>query len=90
MRAPLILVMFLVEIRVCLSKLVLADVENVAVMAGLHTGSEIAVTVESLHTEAAKIKYQRFHQFHGLETDDFKEALEKLLELKECYQDEYI
>lgn len=68
------------------------DVESIPVMAGLHTSSEIAPSLESLHTEAAKIKYQRLHQFKsaGLEIDDFKESLEKLLQLKECYEDEYI
>lgn len=68
------------------------EVESVPVMAGLHTSAEIAPGLAKLHAEAAKIKYQRLHQFKsaGLESDDFKEALEKILELKECYEDEYI
>lgn len=64
-------------------------VESIPVMGGLHTGSEIGTTLECLHREAAKIKYERLHQFNstGLELDDFRESLEKLLELKECYEE---
>lgn len=67
-------------------------VENVPVMAGLHNGSEIASTLDSLHIEAVKIKYKRLHQFNntGMEFDDFKESLEKLLELKECYEEDLL
>lgn len=70
----------------------LLAVESVPVMAGLHTSSAIAPVLETLHTEASKIKYQRLHSFKsaGLETDDLKETLEKLLELKDCYEDDYI
>lgn len=59
-------------------------------MSGLHSSSDISKTVESLHNEAVKIKYQRLHHFKttGLEADEVKESLERLLELKERYEEE--
>lgn len=65
-------------------------VKNLPVMAGLHTSSEIGETIKSLYVEATKIKYKRLHRYRasGMESDDFKEALEMLLELKERYEDE--
>lgn len=44
---------------------------------------------ESLHSQAKRIKYRRLHQFKeaGLEEDEFNNCLDKLIDLKECYDD---
>ncbi|KAI4466905.1 mitochondrial distribution regulator misato [Holotrichia oblita] len=68
------------------------DVQSIPILAGLHSCNEISATIESLHTEAKKIKVERFPQFTstGLEKDEYKECLEKLLDLKECYEENYL
>lgn len=81
------LIFFLTKKTCCNS----ADVENVPALAGLHSGSPIGNMLESLHTESSKIKYKRFHQFidSGLDADEFSECLDKLFEIRECYEDNY-
>ncbi|KAI4466956.1 mitochondrial distribution regulator misato [Holotrichia oblita] len=68
------------------------DVQSIPILAGLHSCNEISATIESLHTEAKKIKVERLPQFTstGLEKDEYKECLEKLLDLKECYEENYL
>lgn len=48
--------------------------------------------IESLHVEAKKLKIERFPQFvtTGYGKDEYKECLNKLLDLKECYEDNYV
>ncbi|KAF2899962.1 hypothetical protein ILUMI_06229 [Ignelater luminosus] len=68
-------------------------VESVPTLAGIHSGACVGDMIESLHTEANKIKVPRFHQFvnAGLESDEFSECLHKLFDLRECYvESDYI
>lgn len=67
-------------------------VDSVPVLAGLHSGSGLGDMLESLHTEARKIKFARFQAFRtaGLEADEFSEALDRLFDLRECYDDNYL
>lgn len=66
--------------------------ETVPVLAGLHSGSGIGDMIESLHTETRRIKFNRLHQFssHGLESLEFNECLDRLFDLRECYEDNYM
>ncbi|KAL3285700.1 hypothetical protein HHI36_000231 [Cryptolaemus montrouzieri] len=68
-----------------------ADVDSVPVMAGLHNGSGVGEMLESLHTQAKRIKFARFHQFKnaGVEMDDYSECLDNLFDFRECYEDNY-
>lgn len=61
-------------------------------LAGLHNGSEIGSMLESLHTEARRIKIGRFHYFisGGLNKDEFEECLDNLFTLRENYEDSYL
>ncbi|KAK5649088.1 hypothetical protein RI129_003980 [Pyrocoelia pectoralis] len=63
-------------------------VESVPILAGLHSGLEVGTMLESLHTEAKRIKHPHKQQFitEGLEELELSESLNKLLELKECYE----
>ncbi|KAJ8925913.1 hypothetical protein NQ315_009765 [Exocentrus adspersus] len=67
------------------------NVESVPVMAGLHSGSGVGDMLESLYTEARRIKYPRFHQFinAGIDKDEYEACLESLLTLRENYMDNY-
>lgn len=75
-----------------ISHYLFVGVQNIPVLSGLHSGADIGKTINSLHKEASKIKWKRFQQFTtgGLENDEVRDSLEKLLELKECYEDNYI
>ncbi|GJQ80833.1 hypothetical protein Trydic_g9419 [Trypoxylus dichotomus] len=68
------------------------SIQSIPILAGLHSCSEISGTIESLHKEAKKLNIERFPQFisTGLEKDAYKECLDKLLDLKECYEDNYV
>lgn len=61
-------------------------------LAGLHSGSEIGEMLESLHTEARRIKIGRFYQFTSgsFHKDDFEECLDNLFTLRENYEDSYL
>ena len=72
---------------------VFIDAENVAVMAGLHSGSSLATMYESLYNQARKVKsIKKLHAFQdsGLEQDEFADSLNNLLDCKEAYEDHYI
>ena len=45
--------------------------------------------LESLHTEARKLKISRFHQFK-IEKDEYEECLDSIFELRENYEDSYL
>jgi hypothetical protein len=68
------------------------DVESVNVLAGLHNGKFVGNMFEVLSKELEKIKYKRFHQFvnEGIENDQFKECFDHILDLKDCYEDNYL
>lgn len=80
---------FCSEIRYCFH---FVGVESITVLAGLHSGSEIGDMLESLHTDARRIKFGRFHQFasSGLQKDDFEDCLDSLFTLRENYEDSYL
>lgn len=62
--------------------------KNIPVIAGCHSGSAIGEMLEKLHRDASRIKLGRFKEFEsaGLENDAYNESMEKLLELRECYE----
>ncbi|KAB0803996.1 hypothetical protein PPYR_00966 [Photinus pyralis] len=66
-----------------------AVIESVPILAGLHSGVEIGSMLDSLHQEAKKLRSPHKQQFitAGLEEMELSESLDKLLELKECYED---
>ncbi|KAF7279810.1 hypothetical protein GWI33_006732 [Rhynchophorus ferrugineus] len=64
-------------------------VQSIPIMAGFHSGSEIGGLLESLHTEARKLKIARFHQF-TIDKDEYEECLNDILTLKEEYEDSYL
>ncbi|KAH1014571.1 protein misato [Dendroctonus ponderosae] len=64
-------------------------VESVPILAGLHSGSEIGQMFESLHTEAKKLKIARFNQF-TLEADEYEDALNSVMTLRENYEDSFL
>ncbi|KAL6443045.1 hypothetical protein ACFW04_002793 [Cataglyphis niger] len=70
-----------------------ADVNSVAVMAGMHSGNSIAAMYESLLKQTKRIKsIKKFHAFtdSGLEEDEFTECIHNLADCKEAYEDHYI
>ncbi|XP_057656516.1 protein misato isoform X1 [Diorhabda carinulata] len=67
-------------------------IESIPLLAGIHNGSEIGDMLESLHTEARKIKIAKFNQFSsgGIDKDDYEECLDNLFTLRENYEDNYL
>lgn len=68
------------------------SMESIPLLAGMHSGSEIGDMLESLHTEARKIKIAKFNQFSsgGIDKDDYEECLDNLFTLRENYEDNYL
>lgn len=60
-------------------------------MATLQNSGDLANTLDSLHREVNRIKIARIPRFveSGLELEDYKESLERLIEFKERYEDNY-
>lgn len=69
-----------------------SGIQSVPVLSGLHSGSHIGEMLESLHTEARRIKIGRLHQFAsgGFHKDDFEQCLDNLFTLRENYEDNYL
>lgn len=67
------------------------DITSVPALAVAQGSSELSDTIESLHREAKRIKIPKIHRFKetGLEEDDMVEILEKLLEFKDNYDDNF-
>lgn len=65
------------------------QITSIPVLATAQCSNEIADTLETLHREAKRIKIAKVHCFkeNGLEVDEYEEALEKLLEFKDNYDD---
>ncbi|XP_022907256.2 protein misato [Onthophagus taurus] len=59
------------------------------VLAGLHSGNDVGNIIDSLLKDVKKLNFKRFHQFidSGVEVDDFKECIDKLMDFKDCYED---
>ena len=69
------------------------DVNSIAVMAGMHSGSNVAAMYESLLKQIKRIRsIKKFHAFtdSGLEEDEFVECVHNLTDCKEAYEDYYI
>ncbi|XP_047117531.1 protein misato [Schistocerca piceifrons] len=66
-------------------------VHSVPALAGLHSTKGVGTMLESLHTEASRLHMTRMHQFRssGLEDDEYNECLSALLELRDCYREEF-
>lgn len=69
----------------------LLDITSVPTLAVAQVSSEISDIIESLHREAKRIKVMKIHRFKetGLEEDEMIEILEKLLEFKDNYDDNF-
>ncbi|KAG4074450.1 hypothetical protein HA402_015739 [Bradysia odoriphaga] len=67
------------------------DITSVPALAVAQVSSELSDTIESLHREAKRIKILKIHRFKetGLEEDEMVEILEKLLEFKDNYDDNF-
>lgn len=64
-------------------------VESIPVLAAAQCSNDLANTIDILHREAQRIKIQKIHRFKeaGLEADEYTDALEKLMEFRENYDD---
>lgn len=56
-------------------------------LAGLHSGQEVGRMLEAAHENAAKLKSSSLLRFAaaGLETDELRESLDRLFDLRDCY-----
>ncbi|KAK4884183.1 hypothetical protein RN001_000454 [Aquatica leii] len=68
------------------------DLEDIPILAGLHSGSCIGDMIESLHSETKKIKKLDVGQFSktGIEMQEISDCFDRLLDLTECYEDNYL
>ncbi|XP_053691518.1 protein misato [Sabethes cyaneus] len=66
-------------------------VASAPVLAQIQSSGGLADTIDSLHREVSRIKLVRIPRFEesGLESENYKESLERLLEFKERYDDNY-
>lgn len=64
-------------------------VYTIPLISGLHSDGGIGKVIDELHTTAKKVKFNRYHSFkeNGLESDDYKECMERLLDFRDCYDD---
>ncbi|XP_069672251.1 protein misato homolog 1 [Periplaneta americana] len=66
-------------------------VYSVPAISGLHSCRSAGTMLESLHSEVSKLQFKRFHHFRnsGLEEDEYRECLDHLALLRECYNEEF-
>lgn len=64
---------------------------SVPVVATVQCSGDLSDTLESLHREASRIKLSKIHRFKetGLESDEYVEVLEHLLNFKDNYDDNF-
>lgn len=64
-------------------------VASIPVLAAAQCSNDLASTIDTLHREAKRIKIQKIHRFKetGFEADEYTDALEKLMEFRENYDD---
>lgn len=67
----------------------ISPIESVPVLATAQVSNKLADTLETLHRDAERVKIAKLPRFTstGLETDEYKETLEKLLDFKDIYDD---
>ncbi|XP_065085455.1 protein misato [Ochlerotatus camptorhynchus] len=60
-------------------------------LATIQSSGDLSDTLESLHREVSRIKIEKIPRFaeSGLEQEEYKESLERLLNFKELYEDNY-
>lgn len=60
-------------------------------LATIQSSGDLADSLDSLHREVSRIKIAKISRFaeSGLELEDYKESLERLLDFKEKYDDNY-
>lgn len=60
-------------------------------MAAIQNSNELSNTLDSLHQQVARIKIEKIPRFldAGLDIDEYKESIEKLLVFKEQYEESY-
>ncbi|KAK7116070.1 protein misato homolog 1-like [Littorina saxatilis] len=65
-----------------------SGVESVPMMTSLQSGPSVGSHVSSLHDEAARFNIHRHHHFlgAGLEEEEFRENLDRLHSLADCYR----
>jgi hypothetical protein len=78
----------------CLSDGILpcwTGVWSVPAIAGLHSCRSAGEMLEALNLEVNKLQLKRFHHFcnSGLEEDEYRECLDHLALLRECYNEEF-
>ncbi|KAF5292293.1 hypothetical protein FQA39_LY03327 [Lamprigera yunnana] len=66
-------------------------IDQVPILAGIQSGSTIGRTIESLYLEVKKVKQPEVNAFASgnIELHDIIEGFERLLDMKECYEDGY-
>lgn len=66
-------------------------VQSCPVLATAQNSSDLANTISSLHREAARIKIDKIYRFKetGLDPDEYKHALEALLDFQDLYEEKY-
>ncbi|XP_071447231.1 protein misato homolog 1 [Hetaerina americana] len=66
-------------------------VSSIPVIAGLHSCRSVGTMLESLHSEAARLRINKLHGFGeaGLEEDEYKECIAQLADFRECYHEEF-
>lgn len=66
-------------------------VYSVPAIAGIHSCRSAGEMLEALHSDVRKLKLKRFHNFcnSGLEEDEYRECLDHLANLRECYHEEF-
>lgn len=66
-------------------------VNSFPALATAQNSNDLADMVSSLHREASRIKIDKIYRFKetGLDPDEYKEALEKLLDFQDLYEEKY-
>ncbi|XP_041361041.1 protein misato homolog 1-like [Gigantopelta aegis] len=66
-------------------------VENIPMVTSIQSSPDIAAMVTSLHTSASSLNIRRHHRYleAGLDIDEYKNILDNLQSLSQCYQTDF-
>lgn len=66
-------------------------VQNFPALATAQNANDLADMISSLHREASRIKIEKIYRFKetGLDPDEYKDALERLLDFQDLYEEKY-
>lgn len=66
-------------------------VKSFPALATAQNSNDLADMISSLHREASRIKIEKIYRFKetGLDPDEYKDALEKLLDFQDLYEEKY-